>query len=322
MSTIKLRLTTIWTLGLLIGLSTLFFAIILNYMGITDLISTLSMVLLFNVGQWLFAPYLINSMYQIQEVPQSQTRLNEMVEGLSKKMGLNAPKLVMANMPIPNAFAYGSPISGSRVAVTSGLLKELQDEEVEAVLGHELGHLKNGDVQTMMFASVLPAVFYYIGQSMMMSAYYSDPSRRESGGAASTLIGTASLAIHYVLTLLVLGLSRIREYYADQRSASVVEDGARKLSEALAKIASSSSKMKMLRQTPGNLNSFKALFIEDPDTAERDEASISGTRMFKTDQQLVQEIVSRKLSLIDQLFELLSTHPNMVKRLQALHNLT
>jgi len=60
------------------------------------------------------------------------------------------------------------------------LLNELQEEGVEAVLGHELGHLKNRDVQTMMFSSVLPAVFYYIGYSTMMSA----GRRREDGSAA------------------------------------------------------------------------------------------------------------------------------------------
>ena len=322
MNLAKLRLSMIATVGLLIALSTLFFAVFLNLMGVTDLLSLTLFVALFNVGQWLFAPHLINSMYQIQEIPQSQTRLNEMIENLSRKMGLNAPKLVMANIPIPNAFAYGSPISGSRVAVTSGLLRELQDEEVEAVLGHELGHIKNGDVQTMMFASVLPAIFYFISRSVMMSAYYGDLREKETRGAAPMLIGTASLAIHYVLTLLVLGLSRLREYYADQRSVSVVEDGGRKLSEALAKIASSSSKMRMFRQAPANLNSFKALFIEDPDTAERDEVSTTARRMSVTDEHLVREIASREVSLIDHIFELLSTHPNIVKRLQALQKLS
>jgi len=124
------------------------------------------------------------------------------------------------------------------------------------------------------------------------------------------------MAVYYVLTLLVLGLSRIREYYADQRSVSVVDDGARKLSEALAKIVAASSKTKQYRPAPGNLNSFKALFIEDPDSASRDQLAISSTRM--SDQQLVSELLSRKVGTIDHLLELLSTHPNIVKRLQAL----
>ena len=319
MNLVKLQLTTLGTLTLLIALSTIFFAIILSFIGITDLMSLVGLTIIFNVGQWLFAPYMINSMYKVEEVSGSDSAgLRSMVERLSQKIGLNTPKVMLANMAIPNAFAYGSPIAGSRVAVTTGLLKELESEEVEAVLGHELGHLKNKDVQTMMLASVMPAIFYFIGNSMMMSSYYGGTQDKESRGGGAVLIGMASMAIYYVFNLLVLGLSRLREYYADQRSASVVDDGARKLSEALAKIVSSSSKIKLQRQAPGSLNSFKALFIDDPDSATRDQLAISNTRMFKADQQLVQEILSKKVTATDQLMELFSTHPNIVKRLQAL----
>ncbi|MEM3004535.1 MAG: zinc metalloprotease HtpX [Candidatus Bathyarchaeia archaeon] len=319
MNLIKLRLSILGTLTLLIAVSTLCFAIILAFVGVTDLASLAVMVVGFNLLQWLFAPYMINAMYKVREISEpDSTGLRSMVARLSDRIGLRMPKVMIADIPIPNAFAYGSPIAGSRVAVTTGLLKELQDEEVEAVLGHELGHLKNRDVQVMMFASVLPAIFYFIGNSMMMSAYYGGGRQREGGSAAPMLIGMISMAIYYVLTLLVLGLSRLREYYADQRSISIVDDGARKLSEALAKIVSSSSKMKLQRQTPGSLNSFKALFIEDPDSAARNEVALSNARIFRTDQQLVQEILSRRVTAADQFMELLSTHPNIVKRLQAI----
>ncbi len=153
---------------------------------------------------------------------------------------------MIADMPLPNTFAYGSPIAGSRVAVTTGLLKELEDEEVEAVLGHELGHLKHRDVQVMMFASVLPAIFYFVGYSFLTSSMYGGSNKDEGG--ASALIGIASIAIYWVLTLFVLGLSRLREYYADQESARTVDDGSRKLSEALAKISNSSYKLRMSRR--------------------------------------------------------------------------
>ena len=323
MNIVKLQLTTIWTLGLLIGLSTLFFTIILSYMGITNLISILSLVLLFNVGQWLLAPYLIGSMYRVKEATGPETAgLRSMVESLSQKLGVKTPKLMIANIPIPNAFAYGSPLAGSRVAITTGLLQELQGEEVEAVIGHELGHLRNRDVQTMMLASVLPALFYFIARSMMMSAYYGSSRDREGGGSMAMLLGIGSMAIYYVLNMVVLSLSRLREYYADKRSVSVVDDGARKLSEGLAKIVSSSNMMRMSRQAPGSLNSFKALFIEDPDSAGRDAVAISGFGRFKTDQQLVQEVLSRKVGAAEQLVELFSTHPNIVKRLQALQEST
>jgi len=322
MSLVKLRFTMIGTLALLIAVSTFFFTVVLSLMGIMNIAALAFFVIGFNIIQWLIAPYLISGLYRTKEVSKSDNpKLHSMVGRLSQKIGLKMPKVMIANIPIPNAFAYGSPIAGSRVAVTTGLLKELEDEEVEAVLGHELGHLKHKDVQIMMFASVLPAIFYYIGYSMMLSAWYGGGRQREGGGAAPVLIGIACMAIYWILTLFVLALSRLREYYADQRSASVVEDGARKLSEALAKIVASTGKMKRHRREVGNVSSFKALFIEDPDSAERDQIAISGTRMFKTDQQLVQEILSRKVSGLDKLLELLSTHPNIVKRLQALQKL-
>ncbi len=319
MNLVKLRFSMIGTITLLIIVSTIFFAILLSFLGVGNLFSLAFMVIVSNLAQWLFAPQMINSMYKVKEIAKTDdSQIHDTVERLSKRIGLKMPKVMMANMPIPNAFAYGSPIGGNRVAVTNGLLKNLQPEEVEAVLGHELGHLKNKDVQTMMFASVMPAIFYFLGSSMMYSGYYRGGDRRGTGGAAPMMIGMGSMIVHYVLTLLTLHLSRVREYYADMRSVSIVDDGARKLSEALAKIASSSSKMRLHRQSKANLNSFKALFIEDPDNSERDEIAISRTKMFKTDQQLVKEILSRKVTAADHMMELMSTHPNIVKRLKAL----
>jgi len=137
----------------------------------------------------------------------------------------------------------------------------------------------------------------------------------------AALVGIASMIVYWVLTLFVLGLSRMREYYADRTSALSVEEGARKLSEALAKIAKSTGRIKAYHGRSEGTNSFKTLFISDPDIAERDEAAIAASRMFRTDQRLVEEILSRNVSTLDRVVELFSTHPNIVKRLQALQRL-
>lgn len=321
-SLLKLRLSMLGTLAVIISFSTLFFTVILSWLGASNIIAIAFFVILFNIAQWLFAPHLINALYRAREVSEPENpKLYGMVKGLSQKIGLKMPRLMIANIPIPNAFAYGSPIAGTRVAVTTGLLKELEDEEVEAVIGHELGHLKHKDVQIMMFASVLPAIFYFIGYSMMLSAWFGGGRQREGGGGAPILIGIACMAIYWVLTLFVLGLSRLREYYADQRSAATVEEGARKLSEALVKIVASTGRFRSQHREVKSLGSFKALFISDPDRANKDEVEIAGTRMFRADQQLVQEILSRKVTTADRVLELLSTHPNIVKRLKALQRL-
>jgi heat shock protein HtpX len=164
-------MSIIGTLALLIAISTLFFTIILSIVGVTNIVALVFFVILFNIVQWLLAPYLINSMYQTKEVSKSD-KLYSTVARLSQKLDLKMPKVMIANIPIPNAFAYGSPIAGNKVAVTKGLLNDLEEEEIEAVVGHELGHIKNRDVQVMMFASILPAIFYFIGFSFMISSFY------------------------------------------------------------------------------------------------------------------------------------------------------
>ncbi|MCP8316709.1 MAG: M48 family metalloprotease, partial [archaeon] len=173
MSLLKLRLSIIGTLAFLIGLSTLFFTVILSLVGTLDIVLLISLVVAFNLVQWLIAPYLIDAMYKVKAISKNDNpKLYGMVEKLSRRANIKMPKVMIAKIPIPNAFAYGSPIAGRRVAVTETLLKTLEDEEVEAVIGHELGHLKHRDVQIMMFASVLPAIFYFIAYSFMLSAWF------------------------------------------------------------------------------------------------------------------------------------------------------
>jgi len=151
----------IGTLALIISLSTLFLTYILTLLGISNVVSIMLFIVVFNVAQWLFAPYIIEAMYRAKKVSRSEApELYDIVERLSRKSGIKTPTLMIARIPIPNAFAYGSPLTGPRVAVTSELLKTLELEEVEAVIGHELGHLRHRDVQIMMFVSILPALFY------------------------------------------------------------------------------------------------------------------------------------------------------------------
>ena len=240
-----------------------------------------------------------------------------MVKELSRKSGIKMPRLMLARIPIPNAFAYGSPIAGSRVAVTEGLMKTLEMEEVEAIIGHELGHLKHRDVQVMMFVSILPAIFYFIGYSMILSSMFG--GRRGNSGSVAVVIGIVSIFLYWILTLFTLYLSRLREYYADRHSASVVKGGSRKLSEGLAKIVHESRRVKGRAPKSGQLNSFKALFISDPDRAASDAKAMAQIGI--GDQALVDKVLDRKVTGLDKFLELFSTHPNIVKRLRALQRL-
>ncbi len=321
MSLLKLRLSVIGTLAVIIGLSTLFFTVILSLIGV-NLIVLPFFVVAFSIIQWLIAPYLIDAMYRVKEVSRSENpKLYSMVERLSQKSGLKMPRVMIANIPVPNAFAYGSPIAGSRVAVTSELLKTLEEEEVEAVIGHELGHLKHRDVQVMMFVSILPAIFYFIYITMFWSSMFGSRRDERGGSAAAALIAVGSLLAYLILTVFTLYLSRLREYYADRHSASIVDEGPRKLSEGLAKIVNNTSKMKRRRRDAGSFSSFKALFISDPDRAEADTLSITQAGARMADQKLVAQVLRKEVTFFDRLGELFSSHPNIVKRLKALQEL-
>lgn len=314
----KLRISMVATLAIIIGLSTLVFAVVLFLFSTLDLITLGILVVAFNIGQWLLSPYLIDALYHTRELSQQENpQLHQVVEDLSRKSGIKTPRLMLAQIPIPNAFAYGSPIAGNRVAVTDGILKTLNPGEVEAVLGHELGHLKHRDVQAMMFVSLLPALFTYIGYSLMLSGAFGGKQKNQGSGA---VIGIAFMAFSYVLTVFTLYLSRLREYYADRHSASIVDGGAQKLSTGLAKIVQATKNMGRFRRGKRNTSSFKALFIADPDRAEIDSAAIS-TMAHLGDQQLVQEILSKKLTTTDRIMEIFSTHPNIIKRLKTLQEL-
>lgn len=323
---LKLRLAMAGTLAFIIGISTLFFTGLMLFFGVSLLFMPI-LVIFINIIQWLVSPYLINALYRVRMIRrQDNPGLFAIVEKLAARTKVRMPQIGIADIPIPNAFAYSSPFTGPRVTVTRELLDRLEDEEVEAVLGHELGHLRHRDVQVMMFASVLPAIFYFVGYSLLLSGMFSGGRRNGNGGSAvPVIIGGVSLAIYFILTLFVLYLSRLREYYADRNSVSVVDDGPRKLSEALAKIVASTEQFK--RRDRGNqlssLNSFRSLFIADPSTAASDAKGASRISRWggKSDQQLVQEIATRKLTTFDKVMELFSTHPNIVKRIRTLQNI-
>jgi heat shock protein HtpX len=322
MNTLKLRLSMAGTLAIIFGFSTLVFTVIMSLAGVFDLLTLAIVVVSFNIIQWLVSPYLVGAIYRVRELPENENpQLHQMVKNISKKTQISKPKLMLSQIPLPNAFAYGSPLTGNRVAVTQGLLKSLNDDEVEAVLGHELGHLKHRDVQVMMVVSFLPALFYYIGFSLMLSGMYRG-RRDDSGGAA--LIGIGFMIFSWVLNLFTLYLSRLREYYADRHSVSVVDNGAQKLSTGLAKIVSTSRKVNdayKAQQKKPNSSAFKALFISDPDRASADSVELAAMNA-QSDQKLVQEILSKNLTFTDKLVEALSTHPNIVKRLRALQELS
>ena len=312
------------TLAAIFGLTTLVFSAVLLYVGYFSILTVGILVVILNIAQWLLSPYLVGAIYRVKEMKSDENpKLHQMVSELSKKSGISTPKLMLSQIPLPNAFAYGSPLSGSRVAVTQGLLKNLDDGEVEAVLGHELGHLKHRDVQVMMVVSFLPALFYYIGYTFMLSGIFGGGgTQNKNGGGNNALIGIAFMAFSWVLTLFTLYLSRLREYYADRHSTLIVENGAEKLSTGLVTIVEESKRTnKPNKEQQKSNSSFKALFITDPDLANTDSAELH-TNHIANKQDLLRETLAKQPTSVDKFTEIFSTHPNIIKRLRALQEIS
>ncbi len=309
-----LKFSVIFTLAFIIGLTTLAFAIILDILGIASPLGILFLAIVFNIGQWLISPYIIQAFYGVRELSYSEApQVHEVFDRLVSKAGFREkPKLMIAELPYPNAFAYGSPLTGNRVAITRGLLETLNLDEIEAVLGHELGHLVHKDVQIMTFASVIPAFFYLLSRL----TFYSSLGDGDRDTGAIVVVGILSLILYFILSLATLHLSRLREYYADSYSVKLAPDpqtGARRLMSALAKIVSSMGSMKA-RGYNLKVMGFKELFIADPDTALKEYQQLEGYT-------LAQRLLQKDVTLADKIMELFSTHPNIVERLKFLDSI-
>lgn len=294
----RLRLEMFGTLALLIGLATLAFAALTRFV---NPVAAVVLAVAFNALMWLASPSLIELMYRARELKPSEAPwLHEALERISAESGIRKPKLVLVPLNVPNAFAYGTPLSGYRVAVTEGLLSTLSPEEVEAVLAHEVGHIAHGDMQVMMLASTLPAIFYHIGRSLYYSSYLGD---RDDRGQL-VLAGGLAIALATVLWLVSLRLSRLREYYADAHAATVLPGGARRLQDALVKIAAHSNSSLGARVAQA-----RPLFISDPMLPPVDPA------------ELKRALMEKRPTLSERILGIFSTHPNIVDRLRVLEDI-
>ena len=141
------------------------------------------------------------------------------VEDLSRKAGIPVPRIGVSAIPIPNAFAFGRSLSDGRICVTKGIMDLLDKDELKAVLGHEMTHLKSRDVLFITLLSVIPLLLYRVFWHLTFYGSYS--RRRESSSGYAVLIGIAAFLFYFITNLLVLYASRIREYFADKGSVAL-----------------------------------------------------------------------------------------------------
>jgi heat shock protein HtpX len=239
-----------------------------------------------------------------------------MVETLAQKANIPMPRVGISPTHIPNAFAFGRGARDGRVCVTQGILNLLNEDELKAVLAHEITHLKNRDVLTITLLSVIPMLLYRLAFSMFFSGRRSNSERSSN----TQLIGIAAFVLYFITNLLVLYASRIREYFADKGAVELAGSPA-SLASALYKLVYGASRIDRedLRQVEG----MKAFFASDPSQAQneiRDLAVIDRDRNGVIDQAELQSLRSKtlRLSFGDKMLEMFGTHPNMLKRIKKL----
>src|SRR5262245_11608452 len=189
--------------------------------------------------------------------PEQAPELHAMVDRLCAMSDLPKPRVAIIPTDIPNAFATGRSPKHAAVAVTEGLWKRLEPREVEGVLAHELSHIANRDVAVMTIASFFSMLAAFLMRMGMWTGMMGGGRNRDSGGAPAFLIMIVVSLVTYVLSyLLILLISRYREYAAD-RGAALITGAPENLMSALQKIASEMTRIPQrdLRQVEG-MNAF------------------------------------------------------------------
>ncbi len=159
--------------------------------------------------------------------------LHQTVEKLCKEADLPKPRIAIMQSPVPNAFATGRNPKHAVIACTDSIMRLLSKDELEAVLAHELAHVKNRDILTMTIASFIAMLAAIIMQNFLFASLF---SRRGDGAGAWIIAGIVAAIVWVVATLLMMALSRYREFAADRGSAYITNNP-RALISALNKIS-------------------------------------------------------------------------------------
>jgi heat shock protein HtpX len=245
-------LRTALLLGLLTGL---LLAIGWFWQGASGMTIFLGIAFVINFASYWFSDKIVLAMYRAKPVQKSDApKLHGLVEKLAREMEIPKPRLYMVNTPVLNAFATGRSPKHAAVAVTTGLMKHLNNDEIEGVISHELSHVKNRDTLISTIAATVAGTIAYIAQIAWWSLFLGGERRQGGGLIFLPLIFLAPIAA----TLIQLAISRTREYAADKTGA-IVSKKPLSLASALNKISN------VAQQHPLRGNSATAhLFIVNP----------------------------------------------------------
>ncbi len=206
----------------------LLYAIIVTVMVRLGVSTVLVIVI---AGALLFSQYYFSdkiamfSMRAHEVTPQEEPKLHEIVDRLCLLADMKKPRVGVAEIDVPNAFATGRSPSHAVICATRGIMSRLSDEELEAVLAHELSHVAHRDVAVMTIASGVGMLAGLVGRMAIWGAMFSGGDRNQ-GGDQTALLELAtwviSIVIYIIAYLLTMSLSRARELSADRSGAILI----------------------------------------------------------------------------------------------------
>lgn len=318
---VNLFLRSTLVLALLFGL---LFAIGMGMVAYFDL--PVGVAVAFAVGslalQYLIGPYILQWIYKIHWVEPEQVspELARFIEETCEHRGLPAPRFGIIEDGNPNALTFGHYPGDARLVVTRGLLDMLTPDEVNSVVGHELGHIAHWDFVVMTIAAAVPLLLYVFARFSWGAGR--SRKRRSKGNGYIALIGLAAYVAYFVSHYIVLLLSRVREYYADRFSGEVTRHPDA-LARALVKIAYGLARAPKVgkQKDDTRLAAGRAFGVFDPTVAHA--LALSGATTGAVSAEAMSDAMKWDLwNPWAMWYELSSTHPLPAKRIRAIEKQT
>jgi heat shock protein HtpX len=248
--------------------------------GTTGVFVGIGIAAVTNLFSWYQSDKIALAAYGAKEVSESEApALYRMVKKLSERANLPMPRVYMVASPTANAFATGRDPEHAAVAVTQGILNILPEDELEAVIAHELTHIANRDTLTQAVAATIAGAVSFLGQMLSYSMWFGGSRDDERGGNPLGIIATVVLA-PLAATVIQLAISRTREFSADAGAARITGNP-RALARALQRLESTAKQIPiqsnpafepLLIINPFSGQSFANLFRTHPTTEQRVEA--------------------------------------------------
>lgn len=250
------------TLILLTVLTALVLAVGQLIGGRSGLLIALGFAVLMNFGAYWFSDKIVLKMYGAQPVDEAQApELFRIVADLAQRAGLPMPKVYLIPEAAPNAFATGRNPEKGAVAVTEGLMRIVNRDELTGVLAHELGHLKNRDTLVMTVAATLAGTLSHLSNMAMFGLLGGRSSEDEEGGGNPLLAFLGVLIAPFAAMLVQMAISRSREFLADEYAANLTGNPMG-LASALRRLEAWKAEVPMTHGSPATAH----LFIVNPFT--------------------------------------------------------